>query len=76
MINDRGEKVKKALPSTPVEVLGLNEVPMAGDILDSTDEKTARSVAEKRLAKRRSEEMQQNAKFPWMIFSSVFRKAS
>ena len=62
MINDRGEKVKKALPSTPVEVLGLNEVPMAGDILDSTDEKTARSVAEKRLAKRRSEEMQQNAK--------------
>lgn len=32
MINDRGEKVKKALPSTPVEVLGLNEVPMAGDI--------------------------------------------
>lgn len=62
MINDRGEKVKKALPSTPVEVLGLNEVPMAGDILDSTDEKTARSVAEKRLAKRRSEEMQQTAK--------------
>ena len=62
MVNDRGEKVKKALPSTPVEVLGLNEVPMAGDILDSTDEKTARSVAEKRLAKRRSEEMQQNAK--------------
>ena len=43
-------------------MLGLNEVPMAGDILDSTDEKTARSVAEKRLAKRRSEEMQQNAK--------------
>ena len=48
MINDRGEKVKKALPSTPVEVLGLNDVPAAGDILDSTDEKTARGVAEKR----------------------------
>lgn len=62
MINDRGEKVKKALPSTPVEVLGLNDVPAAGDILDSTDEKTARSVAEKRIAKKREEELQQNTK--------------
>ena len=62
MINDRGEKVKKALPSTPVEVLGLNDVPLAGDILDSTDEKTARSVADKRVAKKRTEEIQQNSK--------------
>lgn len=62
MVNDRGEKVKKALPSTPVEVLGLNDVPAAGDILDSTDEKTARSVAEKRIAKKREEELQQNTK--------------
>lgn len=62
MVNDRGEKVKKALPSTPVEVLGLNDVPLAGDILDSTDEKIARSVAEKRIAKKRIEEIQQNSK--------------
>ena len=62
MVNDRGEKVKKALPSTPVEVLGLNDVPLAGDILDSTDEKIARSVAEKRVAKKRIEEIQQNSK--------------
>ncbi len=55
MINDCGEKIKKALPSTPVEVLGLNDVPAAGDIIDATDEKTARSVAEKRLAKKREE---------------------
>ena len=59
MVNDRGEKVKKALPSTPVEVLGLNDVPAAGDIMDATDEHTARSVAEKRLAKMKMEEQKQ-----------------
>lgn len=62
MINDRGEKVKKALPSTPVEVLGLNDVPAASDILDSTDEKTARGVAEKRIAKKKEEEIKLNSK--------------
>ena len=56
LINDRGEKVRKAGPSTPVEVLGLNEVPQAGDILDTADEKTARSVAEKRIAKAKAEQ--------------------
>ena len=56
LINDRGEKVRKAGPSTPVEVLGLNEVPQAGDILDAADEKIARSVAEKRIAKTKAEQ--------------------
>jgi translation initiation factor IF-2 len=57
MTNERGERVKKAEPSIPVEILGLNDVPEAGDILDATDEKTARSVAEKRLEKKRSSEL-------------------
>ena len=56
LINDRGEKVRKAGPSTPVEALGLNEVPQAGDILDAVDEKIARSVAEKRVAKAKAEQ--------------------
>ena len=56
LISDRGEKVRKAGPSTPVEVLGLNEVPQAGDILDVADEKIARSVAEKRIAKAKAEQ--------------------
>jgi translation initiation factor IF-2 len=56
MVNDRGEKVKKAPPSTPVEVLGLNDVPEAGDFLDATDEHTARVIAEKRLAKLKIDE--------------------
>ena len=62
MTNDRGEKVKKAGPSTPVEVLGLSDVPAAGDILNAVEEKIAKSVAEKRLAKRRSEEMSSSQK--------------
>ena len=62
MVNDRGEKVKKALPSTPVEVLGLSDVPQAGDVLQVTEERIARAVAEKRVAKKRLEDMQHNQK--------------
>ncbi|WP_301859496.1 translation initiation factor IF-2 [uncultured Megasphaera sp.] len=62
MTNERGERVKKAEPSFPVEILGLNDVPEAGDILDVTDEKTARSVAEKRMEKKRSSALHVNAK--------------
>lgn len=62
MVNDRGEKVKKAEPSTPVEVLGLADVPQAGDVLVAVDEKIARAVAEKRIAKRRTDELMQSQK--------------
>jgi translation initiation factor IF-2 len=62
MVNDRGEKVKKAGPSTPVEVLGLADVPQAGDDLVAVDEKIARAVAEKRIAKRRTDELMQSQK--------------
>ncbi len=49
MINDKGEQVKAAGPSTPVQVLGLQSVPNAGDEFRSSDtEKTARTVAEAR----------------------------
>ncbi|WP_094607565.1 Translation initiation factor IF-2 [Sporomusa silvacetica DSM 10669] len=62
MTNDRGEKIKKAEPSTPVEVLGLADVPAAGDILVAVDERTARAVAEKRVAKKRTDEIKQSQK--------------
>ena len=55
MINDRGENVKKAGPSVPVEVLGLNDVPAAGDILAALDEKLAKSIAEHRMAQQRNQ---------------------
>ena len=46
MINDKGEEIKEALPSTPVEILGLDAVPVAGDKFKVfTDDKDARAVA-------------------------------
>jgi translation initiation factor IF-2 len=46
LFNDRGKRVRKAGPSTPVEVLGLNGVPEAGDRLQVvSDERTARQLA-------------------------------
>ena len=54
MINDRGENVKKAGPSVPVEILGLGDVPEAGDVLAALDEKQARSIAEARIERQRN----------------------
>ncbi|WP_270764934.1 translation initiation factor IF-2 [Weissella confusa] len=49
MTNDRGRRVKEAVPSTPVEITGLNDVPSAGDrFVVFEDEKTARAAGEKR----------------------------
>lgn len=75
MVNDRGEKVKKALPSTPVEVLGLNDVPEAGDILDACDEHVARSVAENARPSRRWKN-RRRPRFPWTISSTGSRKGN
>ena len=47
MIDDKGRRVKKAGPSTPVEILGLNDVPQAGEVFVVTDsEKEARAFAD------------------------------
>ena len=47
MIDDKGRRVKEATPSTPVEILGLNDVPAAGEIFMTTNnEKEARNIAE------------------------------
>jgi len=53
MFNHVGQVVKEAGPSTPVEVLGLQSVPEAGDHFQVTDEDRARHVVEFRQAKRR-----------------------
>ena len=47
MMDDQGTRVKTALPSTPVEILGLHDVPDAGEIFMATDsDKEARNIAE------------------------------
>ena len=52
LINDRGEKVKEAGPSTPVEIMGFDEVPSAGDEMQAVgDDRLSRQVAEERKAK-------------------------
>ena len=55
MVNDRGERVKEALPSAPVEVIGFNDVPEAGDIITAVDDDSlSRRVAEERKDKLRA----------------------
>ena len=54
MVNDRGDNVRKAGPSVPVEVLGLNDVPDAGDKLAVLEEKQAKSIAEHRIERERT----------------------
>lgn len=61
MKNDKAKKVKKAGPSTPVEVTGLSEVPEAGDIFyEVKDEKTAKHLIEKRKVESREKTIANN----------------
>ena len=49
MTDDSGREIKEAKPSTPVEIIGLNDVPVAGDMFKVFDsEKQARAIAERR----------------------------
>ena len=60
MVNDKGKKVKSAGPSTPVEIMGLTEVPQAGDVFyEVKDEKMAKHLIERR--KRQEREKSINA---------------
>ena len=54
LIDDQGKQVKKAGPSIPVEIMGLSDVPSAGDsVAVVSDERVAREAAEKRATRRR-----------------------
>ncbi len=63
MYDDKGNPIKKAGPSIPVEILGLPEVPEAGELLYAvTDDKTARQLVEKRKIKQREEQLHRSSK--------------
>ena len=63
MYDDKGMPIKKAGPSIPVEILGLPEVPQAGEILFAVDDdKTARQLVEKRKIKQREEQLHRSSK--------------
>ncbi|MBR3247494.1 MAG: translation initiation factor IF-2 [Clostridiales bacterium] len=63
MYDDKGAPIKKAGPSIPVEILGLPEVPEAGEILFAvSDDKTARQLVEKRKIKQREERIHRSSK--------------
>jgi translation initiation factor IF-2 len=63
MTNDKGKKVKKAGPSTPVEITGLNSVPEAGETFyEVKDEKTAKHLMETRRRKEREKSLNATTK--------------
>ena len=60
MVNDKGKKVKFAGPSTPVEIMGLTEVPSAGDVFyEVKDEKMAKHLIERRKRQEREKSINQ-----------------
>lgn len=72
MFDGKGRQVKKAGPSTPVELVGLNELPSAGDsFLVVDDEKIAKEVSEKRKLERRAHELESSHR---LTLEELFKK--
>ena len=63
MVDDKGKNVKAAGPSVPVEIIGLDDVPQAGDELNAVeDERMAKSLADQRREKQRQEILAANSR--------------
>ena len=63
MTSDKGHSIKNAGPSMPVEILGMNEVPEAGEVFYAvTDEKVAKQLVEKRKFKQKEQQYKTSAK--------------
>ena len=62
MFNDKNKSIRSAGPSIPVEVLGLSEVPCAGDLVNAVDERLAKQVADERKDKERNDRLKASSK--------------
>ncbi len=62
MIDDLGNRINEAGPSMPVEILGITDVPMAGDVFRGVDEKIARQVSALRVSEKKREEQTKTSK--------------
>uniref|UniRef100_A0A7C4EN11 Translation initiation factor IF-2 n=1 Tax=Thermodesulfovibrio aggregans TaxID=86166 RepID=A0A7C4EN11_9BACT len=72
LIDDTGKRINEALPSTPVEVVGFENVPQAGDVFYVVeDEKIARQIAHTRAQKKRLAEMQKVQK---LTFQEIYER--
>ncbi len=72
MKNDKGQKIKKAGPSTPVEIMGLTNVPEAGDTFyEVKDEKMAKHLIERRKRQEREQAIAEQSK---VTLSNLFEK--
>jgi len=75
MINDRGQRIDNAGPSTPVEVFGFDRVPNAGDSFAVvTDERRAKELAAQRLQKQRETELAKSSKVTLEDFYKKMQK--
>lgn len=73
MMDYRGRRLKNAGPSTPAEVLGFSDVPLAGDSLYVVaEEKTARQIAAKRILRKREEDIK--ASMPRVSLDDLFKQ--
>ncbi|MDR0404759.1 MAG: translation initiation factor IF-2, partial [Oscillospiraceae bacterium] len=70
MLDDKGEKISKAGPSVPVEVVGINGVPSCGDVLDVvSDERLARELVQQRKSRKKEERFDSKVK---VTFDNLF----
>jgi translation initiation factor IF-2 len=77
LVNDRGENIDSAGPSVPVEIQGLQELPMAGDIFQVFDDVTkARQVAEYRQAKDREQSLSTSSRLSLQALFEQMREGT